>query len=232
MRTQGGEAIIGRDHPAGVLQAEIARAAESHGGLVLITGRPGSARPPWPAGPPRRGGGGGAGPQRLLLGLRQRARLLAVGAGGARAPAGRRSRGVGGGRGRRRLRPGGAARRGAGRPGRPGVPARPRPGRGVPGLRRGDQRPGRGRPGPPGGGRGRRPALGRPGVAAAAGVRGPAHLVRAAAADRHLPRRRGGAGRASPGPAAAPARGQGDDDHPDRPRPRRGGRPDGQDGGS
>ena len=41
MRTQGGEAIIGRDHPAGVLRAEIARAAESHGGLVLITGEAG-----------------------------------------------------------------------------------------------------------------------------------------------------------------------------------------------
>jgi hypothetical protein len=41
MRTQGGEAIIGRDHPAGVLQAEIARAADSHGGLVLITGEAG-----------------------------------------------------------------------------------------------------------------------------------------------------------------------------------------------
>lgn len=32
-------ALIGRDHPAGVLRAEIARAAESHGGLVLVTGR-------------------------------------------------------------------------------------------------------------------------------------------------------------------------------------------------
>jgi len=41
MRTQGGEAIIGRDHPAGVLRAEIARAADSHGGLVLVTGEAG-----------------------------------------------------------------------------------------------------------------------------------------------------------------------------------------------
>jgi AAA ATPase domain len=41
MRTQGGEAIIGRDHPAEVLGAEIARAADSHGGLVLITGEAG-----------------------------------------------------------------------------------------------------------------------------------------------------------------------------------------------
>ncbi|WP_409492598.1 ATP-binding protein [Amycolatopsis sp. cmx-11-12] len=33
--------LIGRDHPAGVLRAEIARAAESHGGLVLVTGEAG-----------------------------------------------------------------------------------------------------------------------------------------------------------------------------------------------
>ncbi|MGK4592020.1 ATP-binding protein [Amycolatopsis sp. w19] len=34
-------ALIGRDHPAGVLRAEIARATESHGGLVLVTGEAG-----------------------------------------------------------------------------------------------------------------------------------------------------------------------------------------------
>ncbi len=34
-------ALIGRDHPAGVLRAEAERAAESHGGLVLVTGEPG-----------------------------------------------------------------------------------------------------------------------------------------------------------------------------------------------
>lgn len=34
-------ALIGRDHPAGVLRAEIGRAAESHGGLVLVTGEAG-----------------------------------------------------------------------------------------------------------------------------------------------------------------------------------------------
>jgi hypothetical protein len=33
--------IIGRDHPAGVLRAEVARAAGSHGGLVLVTGEAG-----------------------------------------------------------------------------------------------------------------------------------------------------------------------------------------------
>jgi AAA ATPase-like protein len=33
--------LIGRDHPAGVLRAEIGRAAESHGGLVLVTGEAG-----------------------------------------------------------------------------------------------------------------------------------------------------------------------------------------------
>ncbi|MFD3522580.1 ATP-binding protein [Streptomyces sp. NPDC058653] len=34
-------ALIGRDHPAGVLRAEIARATDSHGGLVLIAGEAG-----------------------------------------------------------------------------------------------------------------------------------------------------------------------------------------------
>ncbi|MEV6910158.1 AAA family ATPase [Amycolatopsis sp. NPDC051071] len=34
-------ALIGRDHPAGVLRAEISRAAQSHGGLVLVTGEAG-----------------------------------------------------------------------------------------------------------------------------------------------------------------------------------------------
>jgi tetratricopeptide (TPR) repeat protein len=33
--------LIGRDHPASVLRAEIARASESHGGLVLVTGEAG-----------------------------------------------------------------------------------------------------------------------------------------------------------------------------------------------
>ncbi|GIH28256.1 hypothetical protein Aph01nite_65660 [Acrocarpospora phusangensis] len=33
--------LIGRDHPAGVLRAEIGRAADSHGGLVLVTGEAG-----------------------------------------------------------------------------------------------------------------------------------------------------------------------------------------------
>jgi hypothetical protein len=33
--------LIGRDHPAGVLHAEISRATESHGGLVLVTGEAG-----------------------------------------------------------------------------------------------------------------------------------------------------------------------------------------------
>lgn len=34
-------ALIGRDHPAGVLRAEIGRANQSHGGLVLVTGEAG-----------------------------------------------------------------------------------------------------------------------------------------------------------------------------------------------
>ena len=34
-------ALIGRDHPAGILRAEIGRVAGSHGGLVLITGEAG-----------------------------------------------------------------------------------------------------------------------------------------------------------------------------------------------
>ncbi|WP_155360463.1 ATP-binding protein [Acrocarpospora macrocephala] len=33
--------LIGRDHPAGVLRSEIERAADSHGGLVLVTGEAG-----------------------------------------------------------------------------------------------------------------------------------------------------------------------------------------------
>jgi hypothetical protein len=41
MGSQGGEGLIGRDHPAGVLRAEISRAVDSHGGLVLVTGEAG-----------------------------------------------------------------------------------------------------------------------------------------------------------------------------------------------
>ncbi|HEV3011879.1 MAG TPA: AAA family ATPase, partial [Actinomycetota bacterium] len=41
MRTRADQAIIGRDHPAGLLRAEVARAADSHGGLVLVTGEAG-----------------------------------------------------------------------------------------------------------------------------------------------------------------------------------------------
>ncbi len=40
-RTGGAAAIIGRDHPTAVLRAEIARAAASHGGFVLVTGEAG-----------------------------------------------------------------------------------------------------------------------------------------------------------------------------------------------
>jgi tetratricopeptide (TPR) repeat protein len=36
-----GREIIGRDHPAGLLRAEVARAGDSHGGLVLVTGEAG-----------------------------------------------------------------------------------------------------------------------------------------------------------------------------------------------
>ncbi|MEU7970963.1 AAA family ATPase [Micromonospora sp. NPDC049089] len=36
-----GDAIIGRDHPVGLLRAELDRAATSHGGLALVTGEPG-----------------------------------------------------------------------------------------------------------------------------------------------------------------------------------------------
>ncbi|MEU1585545.1 AAA family ATPase [Micromonospora sp. NPDC005710] len=35
------DAIIGRDHPASLLRAEVDRATTSHGGLVLVTGEPG-----------------------------------------------------------------------------------------------------------------------------------------------------------------------------------------------
>ncbi|PGH43238.1 ATPase [Micromonospora sp. WMMA1996] len=41
MESRFGEEIIGREHPAGLLRAEVARVIDSHGGLVLVTGEPG-----------------------------------------------------------------------------------------------------------------------------------------------------------------------------------------------
>ncbi|MET8251404.1 AAA family ATPase [Micromonospora sp. NPDC005197] len=41
MDARVGDAIIGRDHPAALLRAELDRAATSHGGFVLVTGEPG-----------------------------------------------------------------------------------------------------------------------------------------------------------------------------------------------
>ncbi|MFD1934089.1 AAA family ATPase [Nonomuraea mangrovi] len=41
MRTHDGQALIGRDHPAELLRAEIGRVTASHGGLVLVTGEAG-----------------------------------------------------------------------------------------------------------------------------------------------------------------------------------------------
>ncbi|WP_433129940.1 ATP-binding protein [Micromonospora sp. CA-240977] len=41
MDARRGDAIIGRDHPAGLLRAEMDRATTSHGGLVLVAGEPG-----------------------------------------------------------------------------------------------------------------------------------------------------------------------------------------------
>ncbi|WFF03125.1 AAA family ATPase [Micromonospora sp. WMMD964] len=41
MDARRGDAIIGRDHPVGLLRAEMDRATTSHGGLVLVTGEPG-----------------------------------------------------------------------------------------------------------------------------------------------------------------------------------------------
>ncbi|MDG4802650.1 AAA family ATPase [Micromonospora sp. WMMD980] len=41
MEPRFGEEIIGREHPAGLLRAEVTRVADSHGGLVLVTGEPG-----------------------------------------------------------------------------------------------------------------------------------------------------------------------------------------------
>ncbi len=41
MQSRFGETIIGREHPAGLLRAEVDRATASHGGLVLVTGEPG-----------------------------------------------------------------------------------------------------------------------------------------------------------------------------------------------
>ncbi|WP_327022524.1 ATP-binding protein [Micromonospora sp. NBC_01739] len=41
MRAQSGGVLIGREHPAGLLRAELDRATASHGGLVLVGGEPG-----------------------------------------------------------------------------------------------------------------------------------------------------------------------------------------------
>ncbi|MEV4533442.1 AAA family ATPase [Asanoa sp. NPDC049518] len=41
MGTRVGETVIGREHPAAVLRAEVDRVTESHGGLVLVTGEAG-----------------------------------------------------------------------------------------------------------------------------------------------------------------------------------------------
>ncbi|WP_406107446.1 ATP-binding protein [Micromonospora globbae] len=41
MDPRHGQTIIGREHPAGLLRAELDRATGSHGGLVLVTGEPG-----------------------------------------------------------------------------------------------------------------------------------------------------------------------------------------------
>ncbi|SCG61159.1 AAA family ATPase [Micromonospora humi] len=41
MEPRFGEGIIGREHPAGLLRAEVTRVVDSHGGLVLVTGEPG-----------------------------------------------------------------------------------------------------------------------------------------------------------------------------------------------
>ncbi|SNT65379.1 Predicted ATPase [Asanoa hainanensis] len=41
MGTRVGESVIGREHPAAMLRAEVDRVTESHGGLVLVTGEAG-----------------------------------------------------------------------------------------------------------------------------------------------------------------------------------------------
>ncbi|RKN49568.1 ATP-binding protein [Micromonospora endolithica] len=41
MEPRRGEALIGREHPAALLRAEVDRVLDSHGGLVLVTGEPG-----------------------------------------------------------------------------------------------------------------------------------------------------------------------------------------------
>ncbi|MGR6317566.1 AAA family ATPase [Micromonospora soli] len=41
MEPRIGEALIGREHPAGLLRAELDRVIASHGGLLLVTGEPG-----------------------------------------------------------------------------------------------------------------------------------------------------------------------------------------------
>ncbi|MEE3919857.1 AAA family ATPase [Micromonospora sp. BRA006-A] len=41
MEPRFGQHLIGREHPAALLRAEVARLVDSHGGLVLVTGEPG-----------------------------------------------------------------------------------------------------------------------------------------------------------------------------------------------
>ncbi|WBB72573.1 AAA family ATPase [Micromonospora sp. WMMD1128] len=41
MEPRSREEMIGREHPAGLLRAEVTRVIDSHGGLVLVTGEPG-----------------------------------------------------------------------------------------------------------------------------------------------------------------------------------------------
>ena len=193
MSTPGREGLIGRDHPAAVLRAEIARAVDSHGGLVLVTGEAGIGKTTLVT---RRGRGGPAarraGAQRRPAGTPTARRATGRGCRWSGPAPGRHRRGVGGGRGRRW--PGLRVLLGEAPTGPPD--GRSRPVEPAEAFRLDDAVTtalvvGSQQPAGPGGPR--RPALGRPGLAAAARVRRAAHLVRAAAAGRHLPRRRGGA---------------------------------------
>ena len=200
--------LIGRDHPAGVLRAEIDRAAESHGGLVLVTGEAGIGKTTLVT-------------DGMDAARRAGALVLSGSCWDSTAAPGywpwvqviRALRRHGEGQPR-------ASRCCLGERG-PAAPADR-----VPDLRRGHQRAGRGGAAAAGRGGARRPALGRPGVRAAAGVRRAAHLVRAAAAGRHVPRRGGRGHRPPAGAADAAAAGPGHHDHADRPRPRGGRRAD------
>ena len=197
--------IIGREHPSAVVRADIARLVDSHGGLLLVTGEAGIGKTTLvsdAAEHARRLGvlvlSGSCWDSASAPGFWPWVQVIRALRRAVRRPSGPRSRPPAGRAwppcsARAWSRP--ARRPRARRSGRRAANRRTSRARRVPAGRRGHLGPGRGLPDPAGAGGPRRSALGRPGLAAAARVRRAAHLVRAAAAGRHLPRRRGGRGR-------------------------------------